>query len=75
MWNVDFVQFMLGEGFMQCLRDKCLFFHPKLIFLLVLYVNDLLGVYMCESKSYVNKFWKKLAATLKIWDLGNPKKF
>ena len=46
LWNVDLIQFMLGEGFIQCSRDECLFIHPKLIFLLLLYVDDLLGA--CE---------------------------
>ena len=41
MWNYDFVAFMPGMGFLQCTTDKCLFFHPTLFFLVVLYVDDL----------------------------------
>ena len=63
LWNVDFVQFMVSEGLVQCPRDKCLFIHP-ILFLLVLYEDDLLGA--CKSKSYINKFWRKLSARLKI---------
>jgi hypothetical protein len=25
LWNSDFVEFMLQEGFKQCTRDKCFF--------------------------------------------------
>ena len=31
LWNSDFVKFML-EGFKQCARDKCLFYHPAIFF-------------------------------------------
>ena len=26
LWNVDFVQFMWGEGFLQCSQEKCLLY-------------------------------------------------
>ena len=73
LWNFDFVNFMLGEGFLQCSRDKCLFFHPTLFFLVVLYVDDLLGA--CENNTVLKKFWKKLATSFKIRDLGKPTNF
>ena len=37
------------------------------------YVDDLLGA--CESKFYLHKFWRKLAARFKIRDLGYSKSF
>ena len=73
LWNCDFVTFMLGEGFLQCTRDKCLFFHPTLFFLVVLYVDDLLGA--CENNTVLKKFWRKLATAFKIWDMSTPTNF
>ena len=73
LWNTDFVEFMLQEGFKQCTRDKCLFYHPTVFFLLVLYVDDLMAA--CESKSFLKKFWRKLCARFKIRDLGTPTNF
>ena len=64
---------LTSEGFLQCTRDKCLFFHPTLFFFVVLYVDDLLGA--CENNSVLKKFWNKLAATFKIRNLGKPSNF
>ena len=43
LWNRDFVGFTSDEGFNATSRDECLFFRPKPYFLLILYVDDLLG--------------------------------
>ena len=51
----------------------CLFFRPKPYFLLVLYVDDLLGA--CECKRFLDKFWRKLSTVFKIRDMGTPLNF
>ena len=73
LWNRDFVGFTSDEGFNATSRDKCLFFRPKPYFLLILYVDDLLGA--CECKRYLDKFWRKLASVFKIRDMGTPSNF
>ena len=40
---------------------------------MVLYVDDLLGV--CNKNSVLKEFWKQLASTFKIRDLGKPTNF
>ena len=73
LWNKEFVGFSRDEGFTATSRDRCLFFCPKPYFLLVLYVDDLLGA--CECKKYLEKFWKKLSTAFKIRDMGTPMNF
>ena len=46
---------------------------PSLFFLVVLYVDDVLGA--CENNNVLKQFWKKLATTFKIRDLGKPTNF
>ena len=73
LWNTDFVGFTGDEGFVATSRDRCLFFRPKPYFLLVLYVDDLLGA--CECKRFLDKFWRKLSTVFKIRDMGTPTNF
>ena len=73
LWNKLFVEFASSEGYLQSVRDSCLFYHPIHDCLLVLYVDDLLGA--CENLSIVKEFWKKLSAKFNIRDLGGPTHF
>ena len=70
LWNTVFVGFTRDEGFTATSRDRCLFFRPQSFFLLVLYVDDLLGA--CKCKKYLGKIWRELATTFKIRDMGAP---
>ena len=70
LWNKKFVDFMLSLGFIQSLRDKCLFVHVSHGIYVVLYVDDLLAA--ARTVKALNSFWKKLESTFKIRSMGTP---
>ena len=73
LWNKKFVDFMLALGFVQSLRDKCLFIHSGHGIYVVLYVDDLLAA--AGTIKALNSFWRKLEGAFKIRCMGTPKFF
>ena len=67
LWNKVFVKFLIGKGFQQSSKDKCLFFNLSLFIFLVLYVDDLLAV--ASSSAVLQAFWEKLSSTFEIRDV------